>query len=118
MPTERKILTLALCVLAAAGCAKQSTGASGAPTSALSREAAGPDIGHGRSVFSSNCQACHGVRGAGGGIGPSLHNEHARKDRDAAIAWIKNPQPPMPKLFPGTLSEKDVDDVAAYVESL
>jgi len=47
-----------------------------------------------------------------------LHGEKARKNTAAAIAWIKNPQPPMPKLYPGTLSEKDVTDVAAYVESL
>ena len=65
-----------------------------------------------------NCAMCHGAKGAGGGIGPSLKNEKSRKDFAAAVAWIKDPKPPMPKLYPSPLGEKDVDDVAAYVESL
>jgi alcohol dehydrogenase (cytochrome c) len=64
----------------------------------------------------TNCAACHGAN-AQGGIGPTLHGEKSRKDTPAAIAWIKNPLPPMPKLYPTVLSEKDVEDVAAYVES-
>jgi len=71
----------------------------------------------GRQVFTANCAACHGAN-AQGGIGPSLRAEKTRKDAAAAIAWIKNPGPPMPKLYPSVLSEKDVEDVAAYVESL
>ncbi len=61
--------------------------------------------------------ACHGATGQGG-IGPSMRDEYSRKRNAAAIAWSKNPQPPMPKLNPVVLSGKDVDDVAAYVESL
>jgi mono/diheme cytochrome c family protein len=72
---------------------------------------------HGHAVYMANCAACHGAN-AQGGIGPSLRGEKNRKDTAAAIAWIKNPRPPMPKLYPVALSEKDVDDVAAYVESL
>ncbi len=51
-------------------------------------------------------------------MGPSLKNEGTRKDLQQAIEWIKNPQPPMPKLYPSTLSAQDVRDVASYVESL
>ena len=76
------------------------------------------DPKHGEGIFSQNCSSCHGAAGAGGGIGPTLKGEKARKNYDAAIAWIKNPQPPMPKLYPSTISESDVSDVAAYVESL
>ncbi|MBV9276936.1 MAG: cytochrome c [Candidatus Eremiobacteraeota bacterium] len=64
-----------------------------------------------------NCAACHGAA-ATGGVGPALRNEKSRKNFAQAIAWIKHPQPPMPKLYPSPLSEKDVRDVAAYVESL
>jgi mono/diheme cytochrome c family protein len=71
----------------------------------------------GASVFAKNCAVCHGVAGAGG-EGPSLKNERARKSPLQAEAWIKNPAPPMPKLYPGTLSAQDVADVAAYVETL
>jgi mono/diheme cytochrome c family protein len=75
------------------------------------------DPAKGRQVFTANCAACHGAS-AQGGIGPSLRAEKTRKDTAAALAWIKNPGPPMPKLYPSVLSEKDVEDVAAYVESL
>ncbi len=71
----------------------------------------------GRQIYTENCAACHGAT-AQGGVGPNLHGERARKDTAAAIAWIKNPQLPMPKLYPNPLSERDVDDVAAFVESL
>ncbi|MEO6991628.1 MAG: cytochrome c [Candidatus Baltobacteraceae bacterium] len=83
--------------------------------------ASGPMAGdavHGKVIFTQNCAGCHGATGTQGGVGPSLKNEKARKDTAAAIAWIKNPKPPMPKLYPSPLSEKDVADVAAYVETL
>jgi len=86
--------------------------ATGAPALAMG------DPKHGADVFKANCASCHGEAGAGGGIGPVLKGEKQRKNYPAAIAWIKNPQPPMPKLFPAPLSESDVEDVAAYVESL
>ena len=76
------------------------------------------DPKHGATIFSSNCATCHGAAGAGGGIGPILKGEKKRKDYNEAIAWIKNPKAPMPKLYPSPLSESDVADVAAYVESL
>jgi mono/diheme cytochrome c family protein len=34
------------------------------------------------------------------------------------VSWIKDPQPPMPHLYPQILGEAQVRDVAAYVESL
>ncbi|GAC1419450.1 MAG: hypothetical protein NVSMB64_28810 [Candidatus Velthaea sp.] len=76
------------------------------------------DVAHGKQIFAANCASCHGASGTEGGVGPSLKNEKSRKNTAAAIAWIKNPQPPMPKLYPATISEKDVADVAAFVESL
>ena len=76
------------------------------------------DANHGRVVFAANCQSCHGVGGVGGGVGPSLRGERARKNFAATIVWIRNPQPPMPKLYPAPLSSKDVIDVAAFVQSL
>ncbi len=76
------------------------------------------DAAHGSQLFSQNCSSCHGANGSGGGIGPKLVGEKTRKNYEATVAWIKNPQPPMPKLYPSPLSEKDVDDAAAYVQSL
>ena len=110
------------------GCTKSNTDASStaqASSSAMAPAAASPaavaiagapgDAAHGKVIFASNCASCHGATGGGGG---TLKGEKTRRTEAAAIAWIKNPQPPMPKLYPSPLSEKDVSDVAAYVESL
>jgi len=97
--------------------------ASAAPASSVTASAppaltvAAADLAHGHQIFSANCAACHGAS-AQGGVGPSLRGEKARKNTAQAIAWIKNPKLPMPKLYPDPLSEKDVEDVAAYIESL
>jgi len=105
-----------------AGCAKAEPGGNRS-TSVASQPVSVPqvaraDAAHGKVLFAANCAVCHGDHGTEGGVGPSLQNEHMRKNRAAAIAWIKNPQPPMSKLYPGTLSERDVADVAAFVETL
>ena len=73
---------------------------------------------HGRDAYAQNCARCHGATGAEGGAGPSLANEKAKKDSAAVQAFIKNPAPPMPKLYPAALSERDVSDITAYVGSL
>jgi mono/diheme cytochrome c family protein len=75
------------------------------------------DAARGKTLFAQNCAACHGATGQGG-TGPPLKNEAARKDLAETETWIKNPAPPMPKLFPQPLSAKDVADVAAFVQSL
>ncbi len=76
------------------------------------------DAANGKKLFAANCAGCHGAIGTEGGVGPSLKGEKAKKNQAAAVAWIKNPKAPMPKLYPSPLSAKDVNDVAAYVESL
>ncbi len=131
----------AIAVLIATGCAKQTDQSSTSSTTTTSTSTSAPDAAataastttattttttttsqgdaaHGKTIFTANCASCHGATGTEGGVGPSLKNEKSRKDFAQAVAWIKNPQPPMPKLYPSPLSEKDVDDVAAYVESL
>jgi mono/diheme cytochrome c family protein len=72
----------------------------------------------GKQIYSATCAACHGPTGTEGDIGPSLKNENKRKDYAQTIAWIKNPDPPMRKLYPAPLDEHAVDDVAAYVQGL
>ncbi|MHB8147352.1 MAG: c-type cytochrome [Vulcanimicrobiaceae bacterium] len=69
-------------------------------------------------IFAMQCAMCHGSAGAGGPVGPSLRDERARKTPEAVIGAIEHPTPPMPKLFPGTLSAQDVADLGAYIESL
>jgi mono/diheme cytochrome c family protein len=120
--------SVALAVIVASGCSKNSnqsaqssTTTSSAPAATTvpgSPAAALGDAARGRQVFSANCSSCHGATGREGGIGPSLTDEKSRKNFDQTIAWIHNPQPPMPKLWPAPLNDKDVSDVAAYVQSL
>lgn len=72
------------------------------------------EVAHGRQLFGGYCIKCHGSAP----IGPSLANLKSRMSLDQTIAQIKNPAPPMPKLYPTPLSDKDVSDIAAYVQSL
>jgi mono/diheme cytochrome c family protein len=99
-----------------AGCARSDT-AAGASAPAATVEPLG-NGSRGAEVFRANCAVCHTANGAAGGVGPSLEREKQRKNYDQTVAWIEQPDPPMPKLYPASLSEKDVDDVAAYVQSL
>jgi mono/diheme cytochrome c family protein len=93
-----------------------------AMASAVPATASGPvapgDAVHGKAIFSANCSACHGASGNEGGVGPKLTSEKSRKNLAQTVAWIKNPTPPMPKLYPSPLDDKDVVDVATYVQSL
>jgi ubiquinol-cytochrome c reductase cytochrome c subunit len=72
----------------------------------------------GKQLFGGSCMKCHGADGAAPVIGPGLVNEKSKKNLDAVIAQIKNPSPPMPKLYPQPFSDQDVSDIAAYVETL
>ena len=118
------VLPCLLAVLAVTGCAKSSSDGAGTSAGATDASpqsvavAAKGDPSHGQAIFTANCASCHGAAGAGGGIGPTLKGEKTRKNMAAAVTWIKNPMPPMPKLYPSPLGDKDVADVAAYVESL
>jgi mono/diheme cytochrome c family protein len=121
------VAIVALAIVVMCGCSRSkqaatapSSTASSSPPAAVAASAspAQGDAENGRRVFAENCSMCHGSTGAEGGVGPSLRGENERKNYDATIAWIKNPQPPMPKLYPSPLSEKAVDDVAAYVQKL
>ncbi len=80
--------------------------------------AATGDVAQGKMLYAKSCASCHGATGTEGGVGPSLKGEKSRKNQAAAVAWIKNPKPPMPKLYPSPLSEKEVNEVAAYLETL
>jgi len=76
------------------------------------------DTTRGKLVFNTNCATCHGADGRAGGVGPSLIDESERQDLQRTIVWIENPDPPMPHLYPSPLSEREVQDVAAYVQSI
>jgi mono/diheme cytochrome c family protein len=76
------------------------------------------DRSRGEALFAAKCAGCHGAKGIGSSAAPPLKSLRTRRSADAAIVWIKDPQPPMPKLYPKPLSIGDVDDIVAYLESL
>ncbi|HEY9180294.1 MAG TPA: cytochrome c [Candidatus Baltobacteraceae bacterium] len=114
-----RIVAVAFALLAAAGA---TVGCAGhhARAGAASRAdgVAGADLGKGKAVYAAQCAACHGARGIGGQVGPSLQKENTRRTYRGVYDIVLDPQPPMPKLYPSRMTRGDVRDVSAYVESL
>jgi mono/diheme cytochrome c family protein len=102
----------------AAGSSSFATSTTAPAAAQVIADAPAGDAANGKKLFGANCASCHGATGTEGGVGPSLKGEKSKKNQAATVAWIKNPKAPMPKLFPNPLSAKDVNDVAAYVETL
>lgn len=101
---------------AASGCGRH--GARRTAPSATAPAVPGANPAHGKAVYQARCAACHGERGAGGPVGPALQNESARRSYQSVYAIVRDPSPPMPKLYPSVLTQSDLRDVSAYVESL
>jgi mono/diheme cytochrome c family protein len=119
----RRAVVLALFALAVAGCgggkeeaAKPET-VSGTPPVASTEGAPTPggDPVAGKQIFvKEGCGSCHTLKDAGtnGTVGPNL--DEAKPDLDLAIERVTNGRSPMPS-FKGKLTEKQINDVAAYV---
>jgi mono/diheme cytochrome c family protein len=68
----------------------------------------------GAAVFSENCSVCHGATGAGGNGGPDLNTMPLAQTEEGTIQQVTNGGGGMPA-FQGTLSEEEIENVAAYV---
>ena len=101
--------------------------------------AAAQDAAAGEKVF-AKCKICHQVgEGAKNGVGPVLNGVVGRKagseegynystaNKSSGLTWddatlkqyLKNPRAMVPgtkMIFPGISSEKDIDDVIAYLK--
>jgi mono/diheme cytochrome c family protein len=76
------------------------------------------DAAAGKEVFTSaGCVGCHTLADAGatGTVGPNL--DEAKPSHDLVVERVTNGKGPMPP-FKGQLSEKQIQDVAAYVSSV
>jgi len=76
------------------------------------------DAAAGKEVFTSaGCVGCHTLADAGatGTVGPNL--DDAKPSHDLVVERVTNGKGPMPP-FKGQLSEKQIQDVAAYVSSV
>jgi alcohol dehydrogenase (cytochrome c) len=60
------------------------------------------------------CAACHGPDG-NMIADHKLANLRARRDVPSTIAYLKDPKPPMPRMYPDLLTERNLADVAAYL---
>jgi mono/diheme cytochrome c family protein len=78
-------------------------------------DAAGNAVAQGQRLYGQVCQSCHGADG-NQIADHKLGNLAARRDLASTIEYIKQPKLPMPKLYPGLLSESDVAAVAAWVQ--
>jgi mono/diheme cytochrome c family protein len=65
-------------------------------------------------IFSENCSTCHGATGHGGNGGPDLTTMPLAQTEAGAIQQVTNGGGGMPA-FSGTLSEEEIENVAAYV---
>lgn len=74
----------------------------------------GGDPSEGALVFSENCSTCHGATGEGGNGGPDLNTMPLAQTEAGAIQQVTNGGGGMPA-FGGTLSEEEIENVAAYV---
>lgn len=74
----------------------------------------GGDPAAGATVFSTNCAACHGETGHGGAGGPDLTTMPLAQTEEGAIQQVTNGGGGMPP-FGATLSEEEIENVAAYV---
>jgi alcohol dehydrogenase (cytochrome c) len=92
-------------------------GGSAATSSSGGAPAGPPDAAHGKTLYAQTCAGCHGAS-AEGGAGPALTGLNKRMNLEQTIKWLKNPDPPMPKLYPSPLDEQAVTDIAAYVQGL
>jgi cytochrome c551 len=74
----------------------------------------GGDPTAGSEVFAENCSVCHGADGHGGSGGPDLSTMPLAQSEEGAIQQVTNGGGGMPA-FGGTLSEEEIENVAAYV---
>lgn len=72
------------------------------------------DAAAGKEIFVANCGSCHTLEDAGtsGNVGPNL--DQVTLDHDAVVRQVTNGGGAMPP-FQGTLSEQEIQDVAAFV---
>jgi ubiquinol-cytochrome c reductase cytochrome c subunit len=79
------------------------------------------DPQRGREIFEQSCAMCHGQDASGMmGMHPSLRGAIERLSREGVEITIREGRsttPPMPS-FGNELTEEEIDDVAAYLDTL
>jgi mono/diheme cytochrome c family protein len=87
-----------------------------APPASAQGAAAG-DASRGKEIFMKDaCYTCHGTTGAGGVAGPQL--AHTGLNADAIKQQLRSPQIRMPSYSEKILSDAEIADIVAYIQSL
>lgn len=100
------LAALPLLLLASPGFAQ-----SAAPASATGDAARGKDI-----FMKDACYTCHGTAGEGGAMGPKI--AHDGLSAEAIKQQLREPQAQMPAYTAKILSDAQVADIVAYIQSL
>jgi mono/diheme cytochrome c family protein len=87
---------------------------------ALAQDAPSGDAANGRRVYLTvGCFTCHGRSGQGGAFnGPTPILARTALPFDAFKAFVRDPSNDMPAFSAAVLSDKDMADVYAFLESL
>jgi mono/diheme cytochrome c family protein len=91
-----------------------------APIAAQAQDAPLGDAAHGKSLFlTDGCFTCHGRSGQGGAYnGPAPILAKTALPFDGFKSQIRNPVNDMPAFSDALLSDKDIADIYAFVQSL
>ncbi len=114
-----RLITLAGTALIAAGAAVSACGGaapapSAAPTSDPTAPAVAADVTAGKAVFDQNCNTCH--PGGDRGVGPALKGRNLSADR--ITRQVRNGGGSMPAFSASQISDPQLNDLVAYVQSL
>jgi mono/diheme cytochrome c family protein len=87
---------------------------------ATAQDAPSGDAANGKRVFlADGCFTCHGRAGQGGAYnGPAPILAHTALPFDAFKSQLRNPADEMPAFSAAVLSDKDIADIYAFVQSL
>jgi len=109
-----KVKSIARIVLAAAV-----FGVSGSAV-VMAQDAPAGDAANGKRIYlADGCFTCHGRSGQGGAYnGPAPILAHTALPFDGFAGQVRNPVNDMPAFSDAVLSDKDVADIYAFVESL
>jgi mono/diheme cytochrome c family protein len=87
---------------------------------ALAQDAPAGDAANGKRIYlADGCFTCHGRSGQGGAYnGPVPILAHTALPFDGFAGQVRNPVNDMPAFSDAVLSDKDIADIYAFVESL
>jgi mono/diheme cytochrome c family protein len=87
---------------------------------ALAQDAPAGDAANGKRIYlADGCFTCHGRSGQGGAYnGPAPILAHTALPFDGFAGQVRNPVNDMPAFSDAVLSDKDIADIYAFVESL